>query len=133
MYKPIFQGFLLLAATAVVIIFAYYTTVIIGKKANRLFDGRYTQILERTMVGLNTNIIILKINRKIYIIAMQGKTVQLLDIIDEEDWDFSDNRDKTQFNRRYMDDDFLIGRLFNKFKKGSNSKIYSQNGSDNNE
>lgn len=84
----VLSGLLLILITTLIIVFAYYMTNIVGKKTKKLMDGRYTQVLERTMIGLNTNITVLKINKKIYIIAMQGKTMEVLDTIDESLWDF---------------------------------------------
>ena len=134
MYKSMLHGFLFLLATTIVIILAYYATVIIGKKANKLLDNRYTKVLEKTTIGANTSIMILKINQRIYIIVMQGKTIRLLDIIDEEDWKFLDN-DIFRSNKKYVNNNFITNRLFNfnKKKKGSEGKIHSWNGSDNNE
>ncbi len=135
MYKSIFSGFLLLVATIAVIILAYYVTIVIGKKTNKLLDGRYTQILERTMIGLNINITILKINQKIYIIAMQGRTIKLLDIIDENDWKFLNGKKETQFNKGHISNSFPVNKLFdfNKIKMSFNDKTRNWNGSDNNE
>jgi len=56
--NSILTGFSLLLITIITIVFAYYITNIIGKKTKKLMDKRYTQILERTMIGLNTNITI---------------------------------------------------------------------------
>ena len=84
----IITGFFLLLVTIAIVIFAYYMTIIVGKKTKKLMDGRYTQVLERTMIDFNTSITVLKVNKKIYIIAMQGKVIEVLDKIDESDWDF---------------------------------------------
>lgn len=117
MENPILSGLILLLATIVTIVFAYYTTIIIGKKTNKLLDGRYTQILERTIIGLNTNITILKINQKIYIIALQGKSMELIDIIDEENWKFLNNKNENLFKIKDTNKDFLISKLANKLEK----------------
>lgn len=133
MDNPILSGFLLLAAIVIIIVFAYYVTILVGKKTNKLFDGRYTQVIERAIIGLNISITILKINQKIYIIAVQGKTIKLLDILDEKDWRFSNNKNKTLFNTKGINNNFLINKLFGKTKENSSSERYSWNGSDNDE
>lgn len=133
MDNPILSGFLLLVTIIIIIVFAYYVTTVVGKKTNKLFDGRYTQVIERTIIGLNISIIILKINQKIYIIALQGKTIKLLDILDEKDWRFLDNKNKTLFNTKDINNNFLINKLFGKIKEDSSSERYSWNGSDNDE
>lgn len=86
MFNSILSTLLLISATILIIVFAYYTTIIIGKKTNKLMTGRYTEVLERTQIGINSNITILKINKKIYIISLQGKSMNTMDIIDENDW-----------------------------------------------
>ncbi len=46
------------------------------------------KVLEKTSLGLNVNIEIIKINKKIYIVAIQGKTIELLDTINESEWEY---------------------------------------------
>jgi len=110
----ILTGLFLLLTTIIIIIFAYYITLIIGKKTNKLMNGRYTQVLERTMIGLNTNITIIKINKKIYIIALQGKTMEVLDIIDESDWNFLTLENKNYFNFKNEINSIFQNKLFKK-------------------
>ncbi len=133
MYPSIFSGFLLLVAIIIIIIFAYYATIIIGKKTNKLLDNRYTKIIERASLGLNTNITILKINEKIYILAFQGKTMKLLDIINEVDWKYMDKKNDLLFDGKNITNNFLVKKLFNKRKDNSSEKRDSWNGSDNDE
>lgn len=133
MYKPILSVFLLSAAAVTVIIFAYYTTVLIGRKMNRLLEGRYTQVLERTMIGIGMNVTILKINRKIYIVAIQGKTIRLLDVIEEDDWKFPDDKNKIQFDTQNTNDCFMMNKLFSRIKKAVSNSRYNRNGSDDDE
>lgn len=108
------SGFFLLIATIIIIVFAYYITIIIGKKTNKLMKGRYTQVLERTMIGLNTSITVLKINKKIYIIALQGKTIKLLDTIDESDWSFLTTGDENSFKIEEKINNLFKNRLSKK-------------------
>ncbi len=133
MYKPILSVFLLSAAAVTIIIFAYYTTVLIGRKMNRLLEGRYTQVLERTMIGVGMNVTILKINQKIYIVAIQGKTIRLLDVIEEDDWKFPNDKNRAQFNIRNVNDCFMVDKLFGKIKKTISNNRYNRNGSDDDE
>jgi len=112
--NSILTGFFLLLITIITIVFAYYITNIIGKKTKKLMDKRYTQILERTMIGLNTNITIAKVNKKIYIIAMQGKTIEILDKIDESDWQFLTTEIQNSFSFKKEIDDIFKKRLFKK-------------------
>ena len=133
MYKPILSVFLLSAAAVTVIIFAYYTTALIGRKMNRLLEGRYTQVLERTMIGVGINVTILKINQKIYIVAIQGKTIRLLDVIEEDDWKFPDDKNKIQFDTQNINDCFMTNKLFSRIKKAVSNSRYNRNGSDDDE
>lgn len=110
----ILTGFFLLLATTIIIIFAYYITIIIGKKTKGLMSGRYTQVLERTMIGLNTNITIIKVNRKIYILALQGKTIKILDTIDELDWEPLTTENQNSFNLKHNINDIFKNRFSKK-------------------
>ncbi|MBU5677428.1 flagellar biosynthetic protein FliO [Alkaliphilus sp. MSJ-5] len=108
------SGLFLLIATVITIVFAYYITIIIGKKTNKLMKGRYTQVLERTMIGLNISITLVKINKKIYIIALQGKTIKLLDAIDESEWSFLTTGNENSFEINNRINNLFKNRLFKK-------------------
>lgn len=110
----ILSGLFLLIIIFVTIVFAYYITTIIGKKTKQLMQHRYTQVLERTIIGVNTNITIVKVNKKIYILALQGKSIQLLDVIDEEHWNFIENRSKDSSNIKLDINNILKGKMFKK-------------------
>lgn len=97
MDSSIFSGLFLIFVITILIVFAYYTTTIIGKKTSSLMKNRYVQVLERTSLGLNIYIQILKINRKIYIVMIQGKNMEILNVIDEDDWEYIANESKGLF------------------------------------
>jgi len=107
-------GFSLLITTIFTIIFAYYITLIIGKKTSKLMNNRHIKILERTTIGLNTNITIVKINKKVYIIALQGKNIQVIDAIDENNWDFSSVENQNQMNSQEEPIRILKNKFFKK-------------------
>lgn len=100
------NGIFLLLTTIIIIVFAYYATNIIGKKTKNFINGRYTQILEKTNIGFNTNITILKVNKKIYVLALQMKTVDVIDIIDEKDWNYIEMENNNYFDFRKINKDF---------------------------
>jgi len=112
--NSILTGLFLLLIVIITIAFAYYITLIIGKKTKKFMNGRYTQILERTVIGLNTNITIIKINKNIYIIAMQGKTIEVLDKIDESDWNVLANENQDYYNFKNEISDIFKKRLSKK-------------------
>ncbi|NMA03881.1 MAG: hypothetical protein GX925_04150 [Clostridiales bacterium] len=133
MYRHTLPVFLLLVAAVAIIIFAYYITTMVGKKMNRLLEGRYTRVLERSIIGMGTNITILKINQKIYIIMMQGKSVNLLDVIEEDNWKILNNKNKTRPDTRNINNNFSVKELLNKIKKILGNNRLDRNGSDNDE
>lgn len=133
MYEYTSSVFLLLAAAVAVIIFAYYITTMAGKKMNKLLKGKYTRVLERSIIGMGTNITILKINQKIYIVMVQGKSTNLLDIIEEDDWRFLDNKNKIRSEVQHANNNFLTNKLFNKVKKVIGNNRFDRNGCDNDE
>lgn len=96
----ILSGLFLLFITVLIIFFAYYITTIIGKKTSILMENRYVQVLEKTSLGLNINIEIIKINKKIYIVATQGKTIELLDTINESEWEYINAQNNNLFTTK---------------------------------
>lgn len=65
---------------------AFGTTYFIGKKTNSLMRSSTVKVLERASIGLQLNINVVLINGRVYILAIQNKTTQVLDIVDEREW-----------------------------------------------
>lgn len=77
---------MLLFAIGLVVVMAFATTYIIGKKSNAIMRNPGVKVLERASIGLQISIYILLINGKVYILAIQNKSTQLLDVIDAKEW-----------------------------------------------
>lgn len=75
-----------IAAVIIVVIIAYYTTLIIAKKTNRLMKNKHSKVLEKTALGLNMSIIVIQVNNKVYILLQHYKEIELLDVVDEQNW-----------------------------------------------
>lgn len=116
MGKQFLNIFLLLATSIFVIALAYYATAIIGQKTKNLLKNKNIQVLERTSISFNLNIVVVKVNKKIYILAIQNKEPVLLDTIDETEWKFQDN-----IEIKNCEND-LIKKLYSYKKQISNGK-----------
>lgn len=70
----------------IIIVLAYYATFFVAKKSNSLLKNRHAKVLEKTTIGLNLNVIVIQINNKVYILVQHYKDIELLDVIDHEEW-----------------------------------------------
>ncbi len=86
MPEDIYSIVMLLFAIGLVVVMAFATTYIIGKKSNSIMRNPGIKVLERASVGFQINIYVLLINGKVYILSIQNKSTQLLDVIDAKEW-----------------------------------------------
>lgn len=86
MIKEIYSIIMLLFAIGLVVVMAFATTYFIGKKSNSLLRNPSIQIIEKASIGLQINIYVVLINGKVYILSIQNKNTQVLDVIDAKDW-----------------------------------------------
>lgn len=114
----------------IVIFLAYYTTIFIAKKSTNMLKNKHAKVIERTNLGLNLSILVIQIHNKIYILLQYYKEVELLDVIDENQWEVyrqaevslndENNRMRGQISGLNM-----ISRMFNSKRddaKGDNHK-----------
>lgn len=86
MISDIYSIIMLLIAIGLVVLMAFATTYFIGKKSNSFMRNSTIQVIERATIGLQVSINVVLINGKIYILAIQNKTTQVLDIVDAKEW-----------------------------------------------
>ncbi|ABR48860.1 hypothetical protein Amet_2708 [Alkaliphilus metalliredigens QYMF] len=78
---------IVLVFTIITVVIAHYMTTLIGKKSNQFFVNKEVKVLERAPIGFQSNITIIQVRGKIYILLFQNKRVETIDVIKEEDWD----------------------------------------------
>lgn len=69
-----------------IIFLSYYATMLISKKSNVYFKNRNIKILERTMISSNFSIIVIQVIDKVYILAVQNKNIETIDILSANKW-----------------------------------------------
>ena len=70
-----------------VIIFAIYGTKFIAKNSKRFVSSKYIQVLDRISLDVNNKIIIVEINKYIYILGINNNIMKLIDKIPKEDFE----------------------------------------------
>lgn len=86
MLKEIGTILTLLSALGIVIFLAYITTIFVGKKTGGYFSNPSVKLLERVNIGYQLNITIIEIHNKVYVLAIFNKNLQVVDILDKEEW-----------------------------------------------
>lgn len=84
--ENIYNIFTIMIMLIFVIFLSYYITMIIGKKSSFYFRGRATKILERSIISTNLSIIIIQVIDKVYILAVQNKNLEVIDVLDAKKW-----------------------------------------------
>lgn len=82
------NAYYLVSVFLVIVIFflAYYATVFIAKKSNKYLQNKHIKVLEKTTLGLNLSILVIQIHNKVYVLLQYQKEIELLDVIDKEEW-----------------------------------------------
>lgn len=66
---------------------AYWCTKLIAKGSKGVYGRSAIKVLERSGLGVQVNITVLQIGNRVYIVAMQGKSLTLLDVLTLEEWE----------------------------------------------
>ena len=108
--KAIFKLVFYITITLLVLIVAVYGTKFIAKNTKKFVSSKYVQILDSLNLGTNLKIVVIEINKKIYILAITNNNVEVLDLIPKDD--FETNVDfEEQLNRyrsiNFKDYDYL--------------------------
>lgn len=110
----------LLFALIVVFGFMFILIKISNSKLNKINQGKYIKVLERTNISKDNSIILLKIGNKGYVIGSSSKGIEKIEEISEEEIaviDKNKEKQKEEVNQQYEE---FIKKLNLKFKKLKN-------------
>jgi len=91
MGKTIFKTILYFFIFIVFIVFTIYGTKFIAKNSKRFINGKYIQIIDKINLDTNSKIFIVEINKYIYILGLTNNTIEIIDKISKDDFDFMEN------------------------------------------
>ncbi|NLJ79154.1 MAG: hypothetical protein GX329_07310 [Tissierellia bacterium] len=110
-----------------IIILAIYGTRFIGKRTSGFINSKHMEIIDIIKLDSNTKVAIICINRMIYIMAIAGSTVKLLDRFSEDEFvsshGQSSNYKPREHEGTHLDDEHIgsfqdrIYKLLNRFNK----------------
>jgi len=110
----------LLSALVVVFALMFILVKISNRKLDKLNEGKYIRVLERTNISKDNSIILLKIGKKGYVISSSNKGIEKLEEISEEEIaEIYENKEKQKEEISQQYEDF-IKKLNLKVKKLKN-------------
>ena len=115
-----FELIIYLVIFAIVIFVSLYGTRLVAKNFKGITGSKYMNILDAINIPGGSKIVITKINAKIYILAINNNTTNILDIIDEVDFPIIDEEEQSDYLSRYFDKDRLY---YDKIGKSIKSKF----------
>ncbi len=77
---------MLIIMVVVVIVMAYFATILIAKRTNHYYGKKTVKLLEKTVLSPGLNITIIQVIDRVYILAINNKKVELVDIIEYDKW-----------------------------------------------
>jgi flagellar protein FliO/FliZ len=83
-----FIGFLIIFGA--VIFLAYYTTRLIANRSNQSMKGGNMEVLDFMSLGTTAKIMMVKIERYVYVIAVSGGNITSIDRLEYEDLDLEE-------------------------------------------
>ncbi len=84
-----------------VISLAYFTTKYVSKFYGNTFGKSNIKIINRLSLGLDINVIILKVEDMVYIICKSNKSLILLDKMSYESWEELEEKNKNNVENTY--------------------------------
>lgn len=108
-----------LLALGSILFLAYVTTKYIGGKSRKASRGNYIQVIETISLGLDKQLILVKVGEQFVLLSSSGKNIQFMTNIDLEEYekDNSSVNDNSVFDFKGLFDKYLLG-----FKDKKNSK-----------
>jgi flagellar biogenesis protein FliO len=101
---------------AFVLFITIYGTKFIAKNTRRFINSKYMKIIDILNLGNNAKIIIMEINHIIYIVAIANNTIEIVDKLPREEFDFHKDIDFEEQLDRYKNKDILDNKYFSKFQ-----------------
>lgn len=121
--KNLYSIMIIIIMMTFIVFMAYFATVFISKKTNIYFQDKSVKILERLVLANNLSVVAVQIIDQVYILAMNSKNIELLDIIEYEKWDhFKKTRNKPSQKNLL---DIFKSSFLNRIIKNENPNIYS--------
>lgn len=98
----------LLSALVVVFALMFILVKISNRKLDKLNEGKYIRVLERTNISKDNSIILLKIGKKGYVISSSNKGIEKLEEISEEEIaEIYENKEKQKEEITQQYEDFI--------------------------
>lgn len=88
--KIIFQLIFYIVIFILVIFFTLYGTKLIAKNFKGVVSSKYMSLLDVLNISNGTKIVIVKVNKKVYILATSNNITNVIDIVDEDDFPIYD-------------------------------------------
>ena len=85
------------------VIFTIYGTKFIAKKSKRFINSKYIQMIDKFNLDTNTKITIIQINEYIYILGLNNNTIEIIDKISKNDFDFKEDVNFDNHLKKYKD------------------------------
>lgn len=110
----------LIFAFLVVFSFMYLVFKLSGDKFNKLNEGKYIKILERTQISKDSSIAVVKVGKKGYVLSTTSNKMEKLDDLTEEEINLLEEGKKEEKERLNQQYDLILDKFkcnINRFKK----------------
>ncbi|MBD7915316.1 flagellar biosynthetic protein FliO [Clostridium sp. Sa3CUN1] len=110
----------LIFAFLVVFSLMYLVFKLSGDKFNKLNEGKYIKILERTQISKDSSIAVVKVGKKGYVLSTTSNKVEKLDDLTEEEINLLEEGKKEEKERLNQQYDLILDKFkcnINRFKK----------------
>ena len=78
------------------ILLLYFALLFIGKKTQFLSNVRGMKVINQRSIGMNTQIIVIQVYQKVYIVIKSQKSIEKIDEMSINEWEESENRWKAE-------------------------------------
>jgi flagellar protein FliO/FliZ len=112
--------FAILLALGSILFLAYVTTKYIGKKSKKASRGNYIQVIETISLGMDKQLLLVKVAEQYVLISSSGKNIQFLTNINLDEYETQNSTENYNgvFDFKGLYDKYVLG-----FKDKKNNKF----------
>lgn len=117
-YSPLIYLFIVL----LMIFCTYFGTKWISKRYLKMFTGQNIKVIERTALGQDKSLVLVKAAKKVYLLGVTGREVSTIGVFEEDEFDLSQpcNSQKPDFSSVISE---IMKKQFTFGKSGKNENF----------
>jgi flagellar protein FliO/FliZ len=109
-------------AFSFILVLAYFTSRYLGQKTKGLQKGQYLHIIDAVQLGLDSKLLLLKVDQEYVLLSVSGKNIQMLKAVEINEKESAANDPASVFKFKEVFEKYLQSGAFLQKKKHQNNQ-----------